>query len=131
MLKIAPTSGTNLSPSPADAQRFAEWKQSLNSQAVVVSDRNIGGTTADTAIQSIHTDEAGQWSGSVLWNDNHVAFENGGAKFETKYGNGPLNDIDTVADQDQLFIPDDGAADDSTNAAMIKRQLGGFAGFED
>jgi prepilin-type N-terminal cleavage/methylation domain-containing protein len=130
LLKVAPTSGTDLSPSTADAQRFAEWKQSLNSQAVVVSDRNIGAGTSDAAIQSIHTDEAGQWSGSVLWNDNHVAFENGGAKFETKYDNGPLNDLDTAANNDQLFVPNDGTDDNSTNAAMVKGGTGLLSGAE-
>ena len=129
-LKIAPTSGTNLAPSTVDAQRFAEWKQTLNTQAVVVSDRNVGTGTADNTLQSIHTDEAGQWSGSVLWNDNHVAFENGGAKFETKYGTGPLNDLDTAANNDQLFVGNDGTSDDSTNAAMVKAGTGTLSGAE-
>jgi len=74
----------------ATAARAAEWKQTLNSQAIVVSDRNITNSTAVNAIQSVHTDEAGEWTGSVLWNDNHVAFEND-VTFETKYANGSLN----------------------------------------
>ncbi|MGB1125919.1 MAG: hypothetical protein ACPG4Q_11990, partial [Phycisphaeraceae bacterium] len=86
--------------------------------------------TTDGDLQSIHTDEPGQWSGSVLWNDNHVAFENGGAKFETKYGTGPLNDIDTAADQ--LFTANDGATvtGQSANAAMVKAGTGTLSGAE-
>ena len=72
------------------AARGKEWAQTLNSQAIVVSDRNIGTGTAQTAIQSIHTDEPGEWSGSVLWNDNHVGYENEN-RFATKYANGSLN----------------------------------------
>jgi hypothetical protein len=84
-----------------DAPRAAEWKQTLNSQAVIISDRNTGSGTSNTTVQSIHTDEAGEWRGSVLWGDNHVAFENE-QYFETKYGNGALNKPNS-GDADDLF----------------------------
>ena len=95
------------------APRGKEWAQTLNSQAVVVSDRNIGTGTAAADLQSIHTDEAGQWAGSVLWNDNHVGFENEN-RFATKYANGKLN-TDNGEPDDGLF---DGAngADNPTGA---------------
>jgi len=53
--------------------RQAEWSQSLNTQAIVMSDRD----TANNAHRptSIHTRGTDPWKGSVLWNDNHVAFE--------------------------------------------------------
>ncbi|MEM9347530.1 MAG: hypothetical protein AAGB26_13020 [Planctomycetota bacterium] len=44
---------------------------------------------------SIHTDSNGPWRGSVLWNDNHVGFEQDDV-FETKYGNGELNEADRL-----------------------------------
>jgi len=89
--------------SVATGPRAAEWKQTLNTQAIVVSDRNIGSSNTSTTIQSIHTDKPGEWSGSVLWNDNHVAFENeNSAKFETKYANGALNRASGVGN-DMLF----------------------------
>ena len=84
------------------AQRASEWKQTLNSQAVVITDRNVGsgaGTQVNSGAQSIHTDEAGEWRGSVLWNDNHVGFESE-QFFETKYGNGQLN---RQGDNDNIF----------------------------
>lgn len=76
---------------PQDGGRRADWSQSLNSQAIVVSDRNTG--TKDNPL-SIHIDPGEPWAGSVLWNDNHVAFENAGPEFETKYGSGVLNEAD-------------------------------------
>jgi len=135
MLQITSDLG-NTSPasSPintANAQRGAEWKQTLNSQAVVVSDRNIANTSTTTTIQSIHTDEPGQWSGSVLWNDNHVAFESGGDLFETKYGNGPLNVTNANVANDRLFASADGTDTNSTNASMIKRNGDVLDGTED
>ena len=91
MLAFARTSNTNMAVVAGSAPRAAEWKQTLNSQAIVVSDRNNGAGNTLAAARSIHTDEAGDWAGSVLWNDNHVGFENE-AVFETKYANGGLND---------------------------------------
>jgi len=95
-----PATGNPRLVQTATAARAAEWSQTLNSQAIVVSDRNTAAGTAVGDIQSIHTDDPGDWRGSVLWNDNHVAFENE-ALFETKYANGGLNDGGTP---DNLFL---------------------------
>ena len=86
----------------ATAARAAEWSQTLNSQAIVVSDRNVGSDTGNN-LQSIHT-EAGdaEWTGSVLWNDNHVGFEQEEI-FETKYANGALNQDNNGNGDDNLF----------------------------
>ncbi len=67
---------------PESGRRRAEWSQTLNSHSILLSDRNTG-TTAKPS--SIHSDEHGRWIGSVLWNDNHVAFESSDT-FETYYG---------------------------------------------
>lgn len=79
--------------------RRAEWTQSCNTQAIVATDRN----TSDLNVQeptSIWNREA--WQGSVLWNDNHVAFEESQV-FETRYANGELN-IDQAGNPiDELF----------------------------
>ena len=83
------------------AGRAAEWSQTLNSQAIVLSDRNTG-NDATNRVQSIHTDDRGEWVGSVLWNDNHVAFEQT-HYFETKYANGRLNVDDRWNPLDNLF----------------------------
>ncbi|MFI4862258.1 MAG: type II secretion system protein [Phycisphaerales bacterium JB063] len=85
-----------------DDPRAAEWSQTLNTQAVVVSDRNNGASGAPDRIRSIHTNEYGDWKGSVLWNDNHVAFEQSSV-LETRYGSGALVvDIDGEG-IDELF----------------------------
>ncbi len=78
----------------ASAPRAAEWRVSLNSQAVVVSDRNTGANTS-TTIQSIHTDP-GEWRGSMVWGDGHAGFEQSPI-VQTKYGSGAMNT------QDHLF----------------------------
>jgi type II secretory pathway pseudopilin PulG len=75
-------------PDAKFAARAAEWRQTLNMQAIALSDRNVG-DNATNQVQSIHSDRGG-WQGSVLWNDNHVGFENE-QYFETKYANGQLN----------------------------------------
>jgi type II secretory pathway pseudopilin PulG len=80
--------------------RRSEWGQSLNSQAIVVSDRNTG--TA-SATDSIHSDNnTAGWLGSVLWNDNHVGFETTDT-FETKYDGGELNTSDKLFEANDFF----------------------------
>lgn len=94
--------GTDNGITPATAARAAEWSQTLNSQAIVVSDRNVGSNTAAN-LQSIHTEAGDQeWTGSVLWNDNHVGFEQEEI-FETKYANGSLNQTAAGVADDNLF----------------------------
>ena len=97
------------------ANRIAEWSQTLNTQAIVVSDRTLD----DTNYYSIHTEPDGtndNWAGSVLWNDNHVGFENTtNAQFETKYGSDALSDGD-----DDLFVDTaTGNAANDANAHMV------------
>ncbi|MFK7788636.1 MAG: hypothetical protein AB8C95_03955 [Phycisphaeraceae bacterium] len=89
---------------PAEGGRRDEWKQTLNSQAIVMSDRNTGTLTSPS---SIHVDSGDAWAGSVLWNDSHVGFESTD-EFETKYNGGDLNEAD------RLF-----PSTDTYNALMI------------
>lgn len=77
---------------PEEGGRRDEWKQTLNSQAIVLSDRNTG-TRAKPS--SIHVQAGDPWQGSVLWNDNHVGFEDTDV-YETKYGDGELNEADRL-----------------------------------
>ena len=118
MLQFTPTGGGNFAVSAATAPRGAEWKQTLNSQAIVVSDRNVG-ADADADLQSVHTEDGdGQWAGSVLWNDNHVAFENT-ELFETKYANGGLNTDASGNAADDLFAVGTGANNPLANAEAL------------
>ena len=104
----------------ATAARAAEWSQTLNSQAIVVSDRNVG-ANAVAALQSVHTESGDQeWTGSVLWNDNHVGFEQEEV-FETKYANGALNQTAAGVADDNLFDNNQTAATPvGANALMAK-----------
>lgn len=86
---------------PDAGSRASEWTQSSNTQAVVASDRNTG-SNASTGIQSIHTSSPGEWKGTVLWNDNHAAFEQTHIH-TTRYGNGELNVDMSQAPNDNLF----------------------------
>lgn len=131
MLQFARQGGV-FTINPNFAARAAEWSQTLNSQAVVLSDRALG---AEGSVYSVHTEDKGTsstWSGSVLWNDNHVGFENGGSIFETKYANGTLND----GDGDDLFVnTNTGSNTDGpvgSNALMAKfgRTTAGIVGAE-
>ena len=51
----------------------SEWRESLRSTAIVLSDRQTG--TDDKYARSIWTNEPGQWEGLVLFNDNHVEYK--------------------------------------------------------
>ena len=109
---------------PNIGSRAAEWTQSLNTQAIVLSDRNAGSGNVDSQVQSIHTNEEGDWSGSVLWNDNHVGFEQSHNQFETRYGNGSLN-VDSAGNgEDNLFDATNGTentGEAGSNAVMAIR----------
>ncbi|MEM1353723.1 MAG: DUF4190 domain-containing protein [Planctomycetota bacterium] len=94
---------------PAARARADEWKDTFNSRAIVLSDRNTGSGTSDTQVRSIHTDDPGDWKGTVVWNDNHVGFEQTHNAFETKYGNGQIN----------TFAGPGGTADDLFKDANI------------
>ncbi|MEX2546131.1 MAG: hypothetical protein WD316_13470 [Phycisphaeraceae bacterium] len=65
---------------PEAGGRHDEWRETLNTNAIVLSDRNTG--TAD-APASVHDSE--QWRGGVVWNDNHVGFETT-HRLDTAYG---------------------------------------------
>ena len=127
MLKFAKTGsstggGTSASYAvlPADSQRASAWNIDLKSQSIILSDRATKGP-GDSTIRSIHTDEDGEWRGSVLWGDNHVTFENE-QFFETKYGSGSLNKPTGSGNADNLFVDDGKIGNNSTtgaNALMV------------
>ncbi|MEM9414579.1 MAG: hypothetical protein AAGA29_03755 [Planctomycetota bacterium] len=104
---------------PSASGRYAEWQQSLNTQAIVISDRNTG-PNATTGIHSVHSNTPGDWKGSVLWNDNHVAFEQS-HYFETRYGTGAafLDTGNGDADLDHLFIQDNDPNGNPGNDAFM------------
>ncbi len=78
MLELNETAGTTDSTgheSLSNDIRNNDWKDTTNSQAVVLSDRNTGTGADNTTAKSMWTTNPGDWRGSVGWNDNHVTFE--------------------------------------------------------
>ncbi len=65
-----------ISGHPGDI-RNNDWKDTTNSQAAVMGDRNLGPGVDNTSggAQSLWTSSPGAWRGAVGWNDNHVEFE--------------------------------------------------------
>jgi len=94
MLKLsdADAGTTDSATTGSHAGRKTEWSETLNTEAVIMGDRNTGEgltTTAGSGLSSIHTDEnSGDWRGSLAWGDNHTAFSTTHL-VNTKYGSGP------------------------------------------
>ena len=80
--------------------RVDEWRETINSLAVVISDRNtVGDTNADgheDVVKSIWTQSPGEWRGSVGRNDNHVALEDRSIIEYTQYGKGLKAHLDSL-----------------------------------
>lgn len=120
MLKIT---DTNTSTSTAkvkpdnNGQRLAEWQDTLNTEAVAVSDRAKG---VATSYYSVHTEKpaAGQddWRGSVAWNDNHVVFETE-ETLDTKYGSAASYADDNIFEETASTVAPTVGTED--NAMMV------------
>ncbi len=94
-------------------QRRNEWRETSNSEAVVVSDRSIAN---GTGLKSVHTNPSAtnqtEWRGSVGWNDNHVTFEadytvdvkNGSSSITNDNLFGTNNDSNDAGSNDALMI---------------------------
>ena len=83
----------------ASGNRANEWRDTSNSEAVVLSDR--GKQNGNTAhVKSVHTNPSSttvnEWRGSVGFNDNHVTFEATHDGLTTQYG-------DDTMTNDNLF----------------------------
>jgi prepilin-type N-terminal cleavage/methylation domain-containing protein len=76
-----------LNLSDAKSPRIKEWRDTSNSEAVIISDRAIANGDHG-AIRSIHTKPRpgySEWRGEVAYNDNHVVFEAAHDKLTTQY----------------------------------------------
>jgi prepilin-type N-terminal cleavage/methylation domain-containing protein len=98
-----PTATTKVRPS--ETGRAREWKQSINTQAVLIADRarisngSIGSNYED--IYSIHTSEDDKkWAGSVGRGDGSASFEND-EDMDTKYGSSQNIEADRLFAEDQ------------------------------
>ena len=124
---------TGTTTRPDQTGRAREWKQSINTQAVLIADRARvdGGTVTNSNyddIYSIHTTEDdAKWAGSVGRGDGSAAFENEDA-LDTKYGS-----ADNI-EADRLFedLQDTGNADLDVigNTATWQVNSNALLGFE-
>ncbi len=96
------------------AEENAEWSETLNTSAIVLSDRAIGtGRTDEQSPWGAYHHKStlspggpGNWRGTVVRNDNSTGYETTAEFADTRYGKGAVNLLD------HLFT-DDPAADDA------------------
>ena len=88
--------------SAGKTERFSEWRQTINTQAAVVSDRNTGAEDGYASVWTAHVEGDG-WSGGVGRNDGSASHEMSPVLDNTKYGRGDLNQ------QDHLFESEGGS----------------------
>ena len=100
-----------------------EWRETLNTQAVVLSDLNTGSDANDGAsgnISSVWTEQnSGDWRGGVVRNDNSTSFETSAELSQTKFGNREASTTDN------LFTSGGGDETADANAAMETEAAGG------
>lgn len=98
--------GTPLKLNQNHSNRHDEHRDTSNSLAVIMGDRNTltESTSLDTGaeseseeVKSIWTTTDGDYRGSVAWNDNHVSFETTDIMENTQFGKGQ------TAEEDHLF----------------------------
>jgi prepilin-type N-terminal cleavage/methylation domain-containing protein len=78
-----------------------EWRDTINTEAIVVSDRNTGTGTTEKTLNSLWTGKKGDWRGSIGWNDNHTTFETEAVDYTTKYGNFTMDENDNLFKDDR------------------------------
>ncbi len=87
----------------AGSARRNEWRDTSNSESVVISDR-AKYSSGSTGLKSVHTNPSGasdeEWRGSVGFNDNHVSFEATHDQLDTQFGDVSKTDDDLFADED-------------------------------
>ena len=114
MLELNDAFPTPPGTSKPDRARGAEWKETLNTSAPVMSDKNTGADAViDSAISSVWTElESGDWRGGITRNDNSTSFETSPEVEQTKYGNKAANPTDNL-------FAEDGDTTLDADAAMV------------
>lgn len=104
-----------------DRARAAEWKETLNTSAAMISDLNTGGdATIGSQVSSVWTeDESGDWRGGVTRNDNSTSFETSPELEQTKYGSNASNTTDNL-------FAEDGTTTADADAAMVINAWGQY-----
>jgi len=84
-----------------DEGRYKEWSETINTAAVVLSDRNTRKGEGRGSIWT--TDPKAGWSGTVTRNDNSTSFEKSSVIAGTKYHTGNANDKDDLFEAEGAF----------------------------
>lgn len=101
-------------------ERDAEWRDTSNAQAPVLSDRNTGSAGSPSSVWT--TTDSGDWKGHVAYNDGKVSFQQDQDIERTRYGSGDENDVDSLfeaADTDDAAMTYSG---DGTTASDFHSQ---------
>ena len=82
-----------------DPGRGEEWRETISTQAIILSDRNTG-TDAHAGVQSIHrSSSSGYWTGSIGRNDGSASFDSTHLQ-DTRYGKtGPVHIDDNLFEE--------------------------------
>ncbi|MEM1028004.1 MAG: prepilin-type N-terminal cleavage/methylation domain-containing protein [Planctomycetota bacterium] len=112
--------GAAAGDAPARQGTAIEWKETLNTSAIIMADYNSGNNASiGGEISSVWTEEnQGDWRGGVTRNDNSTSFETTPKFEQTKYGN------NQAVDEDHIFANVDGGGDnqdDYTNGGAINQ----------
>jgi prepilin-type N-terminal cleavage/methylation domain-containing protein len=92
-----------------------EWGRTLNSQAVLLADRNTEGGGADSAA-SVWDQTAGNWEGTMAWGDGHAGFEQS-------------PEVDTKVDTE--FIEDDDIWSQQNGGIQSNIEMTNVSGLQD
>lgn len=101
---------------PAVEGRASEWRDTVNSQAPIVTDRLVRSNTSGfgpafpgthLSIWSADSGDAGQWDGGVVYNDGHTEYSNTSRIENVRVGNSSAVNLDNLFHHDDL---DEGGA---------------------
>jgi len=104
----------------------SEWKETLNTAAVMLTDLNTGKDATAAKLSSVWTEEdSGDWRGGVVKNDNSTGFETDAQNFsQTKYGNNQANTTDGLFDSTGGTAQALGAGGADADASMVQENNG-------
>jgi len=89
----------DVDPAQGNENRLREWRQTINTQAVVVSDRNTGAEEGYASIWTPHVEQDG-WVGSLGRNDGSAQYVSSPVIDETLYGRSGKNEDDHLFESD-------------------------------
>jgi prepilin-type N-terminal cleavage/methylation domain-containing protein len=105
-----------------DAGRQAEWRDNANGAAVLISDRNtvnVSSAQNDANEKSVWVTAVGTWTGSTVFGDNHVAFQQSNKLSTTSIYNSVSTTSDNLFVSTSTSAAADNTSDSTANAYMV------------